>query len=99
MLGQWSVLLHGLALGGLLLAALLALLGFAVERLRHRCRTAEVADAEDLDVEIATFVLDAQHVADVNITGWFGLDFVGPDAADVTGLRCQGTRFEKARRP
>ena len=97
--GKRRVLLHRFALGGFALPLFLAGFGFAVEGLRHCRRTAHFAQLQNLDVKLAAFVFDAQHVADADIARGLGFNFVGVDAAQVAGLGSEGARLEKARSP
>ena len=99
MLRQRSVLLHRLPRRCFLLAAFLALFCLSIEILRHGCGAADIAYTQDLDLKFAALVSNAQHVANVDITSGFGLYIVRMDTAEVTGLRCQSARFEKARGP
>lgn len=74
--GEGSELLHSFSFGGFALTAFFALVGLAVERLCNCGRASDVGDAQNLNVEFAGFVPDAEHVADVDIAGGFSFDIV-----------------------
>lgn len=88
-----------LSLFGGLAARFFALFGFAVEGLGYRCRTALVAEGEDLDVELASFVFDVEHVADADLAGGLGGLIVRGDAVHVTGFGGLLAGFEEAGGP
>ena len=98
-LGQGRELLHGLALGGCLGSRCNAGLALAIERLRHGCRTAHLAQRENLNLKLAALVFDDEVVAGMDLAGRLGLVSVGEDAAQVAGLGGQSAGFEEARRP
>lgn len=98
-LGKGRVFLHGFALGSFATALRFAGFGFAIERLRHGCGAADIAELQHFDVEFAAFIPHAQHVAYSHFAGRFRLDFVGADSTEITRLRRLGSRFEKTRGP
>jgi len=61
--GQWRILLHGFALFRNAQTRFAAGFGLAVEGLRHRCRAADVAHAQHIDLKAAGIVFDLQAVA------------------------------------
>jgi hypothetical protein len=90
---------HGSALVGELLAQFPARVRFAIEGLRHRRGTARFAYKQDLNLEIATFIRDLQHVADVNVACRLGDLSIRFDPAQLTGSLRERTCLEKSRRP
>jgi hypothetical protein len=92
-------LLHGLSFGGFALTAFFALVGLPVQGLSDRGGATDVRDRQDFDVELGGFVLDAEHVPQMNFACGLGLDFVGADPAKIAGLGCEGTRFEETGGP
>jgi hypothetical protein len=96
---EWGELLHGFSFGGFALTAFLALVGLAVEGLRYGGRAADVGDGQNFDVEFRGFVLDAEHVVEVDFARGLGFNFVGADAAQIAGLGCEGSRFEETSSP
>ena len=74
------------ALFGGLAAGLFALFGLAVEGLGDGGGAALLAEGEDLDVELAAFVFDVEHVADADFAGRLGGLVVRGDAVEVAGL-------------
>ncbi len=98
-LGQGRELLHGLAFGGCFGARSNAGFTFAIEGLRHRRRTAHLAQSENFYLKISALVLHFKMVTDMNLAGGLGFVAIGEDAAQVTGLGGQSTRFEEARCP
>ena len=99
MLGERGELLHRLALRGQLQAGFLAGFRLAVEGLRNRRGASHFAQQQNLDLKLAAVVADRQHVACTHVAGGFGLDSVGVDAAQVTGLRSERSGLEEARGP
>jgi hypothetical protein len=98
-LGQDFEFARGFALGGGFLAPLAAFVGFAVEGLRDRCRSADFAELQDFDFELATFVADAKHVSDADFAGCLGELSVGENSPEFAGVLGQGARLEEARGP
>lgn len=94
--GEGSELLHRFALGGFTLAAFLALIGLSIERLRNNSGSANIRNSQDLKMEFAAFVLDAQHVSNMNFARRLGFQFVGADASEIAGFRCEAAGLEKA---
>jgi len=74
------------ALFGGFAAGFFAFFGFAVEGLGDGGGAALLAEGEDLDVELAAFVFDVEHVADVDLAGGLGGGVVGGDAVQVAGF-------------
>ena len=60
--------------------------GFSVEGLGDGGGAALLAEGEDLDVKLAAFVFDVEHVADVDLAGGLGGVVVGGDAVQVAGF-------------
>jgi hypothetical protein len=73
--------------------------GFAVEGLSDGGRTALLAEGEDLDVELAAFVFDVEHVADADLSGGLCGLAVGEDALQLAGFRGLFARLEEAGGP
>jgi len=90
---------HRPALLGLPQAQLAARLGLAVEGLRHRRRAAQLAEGENLDLEITALVLHVQQVADADIAGSFGRLPIGGNLAQFTGVSGAGAGFEESGGP
>ena len=97
--GQGRKLLHGFALCCNAQAGLAAGVSLAVEGLRHRCRTADVADGEHIDFKAAGVVFDLQAVAGMDIACGFGAQAIRIDPAHIASARGYGAGFEEARGP
>jgi hypothetical protein len=76
-------------------------LGFPVKLLGHCGRSADIAQAEDLNLEVSPFGFDREQVPDPNLPRRPRRLVVGHghDAAQLAGLRREVARFEEARRP
>jgi hypothetical protein len=88
-----------LSLFGGLATRFFALFGFAVEGLGDGGRAALLAEGEDLDVELAGFIFDVEHVADADFAGGLGGDVVRGDAVHVAGFGGLLAGFEEAGGP
>src|SRR5580700_3373233 len=97
--GGGSEMHHGFSFLGGLAASFTAGVGFAVERLRDGGGSAEVAEGEDVDFELAAFGADLEAIADVNVAAGFDRLVVGLDAVEFAGAGGLGAGFEEARRP
>ena len=84
---------------GGLAASLFAGLGLAVEGLGDGGGAALLAEGEDLDVKLAAFVFNVEHVADADLAGWLGRLIVGEDAIELAGLGGLLAGFEEAGGP
>ena len=71
---------RGSPLFGQLQAQLAAFLRLVIKRLRHRRRTAYLAQFKDFDMKIAGFGSNMQPVSAVNLARGLGLMPVGNDA-------------------
>ena len=99
---RWSGEVEGaekFALFGGFAAEFFAGFGFAVESLSDGCGAALVANEENLDLELAGFVFDVEHVADADFAGGFGGDVVRGDAVHVAGFGGLLAGFEEAGGP
>jgi len=76
-----------------------ARLGFAIESLRDRSRTACLAYKQDLKLKVPTLIRDFQLVSDMNVTRRLGDLSIRFDAAQLTRPFRKRTRLEKSRRP
>src|SRR5579884_1500643 len=81
------------------LARRAALVRLAIHGLGHGCRTADIADYEHLDVEVAAVIGDLQPIADMHLARSFCRMAVGLDPAQLAGFLRQRPRLEKARSP
>jgi hypothetical protein len=73
--------------------------GFAVEVLGDGGRAALLAEGEDLDVELAAFVFNVEHVADTDLAGRLCRLAVGEDALQLAGFGGLLARLEEAGGP
>ena len=73
--------------------------GLAVKRLRHRRRSAHLAQQQHLNLKFAALVFDQQHVAHAHLARRLGLDAVHVNAPQVAGLLSQRPRLEEAGGP
>ncbi len=89
----------GLAVFGEFAAGSAAGLGFAIKLLGDGSRTAEIAERQDFDLEVAAFGFDGEQVADADFAGRARGLLVRLNPAEVAGLRREGAGFEEARRP
>ena len=80
-------------------ARLAACLGFAIQRLRGRSRTAHLTESQNLDLKLAAVVFHPQQVADFHFAGRFGGLRIGFNAAKFAGFGCKDARLKKPRRP
>ena len=91
---------RGFALSGYLKALRAAGVGFAVESLRNRGRTANLTEKQDFDFKFAAFIGDAQHVSDPHVARRLGGNLsVGLNSPEFTGAGREGSRLEEARGP
>ena len=98
-LGNADVLLKGLTLLGEVETCFATGVGFAIKRLSDGGGPAHRADEKDFDLKDATLVLDAQLVSGANLASGLCAQAVRLNAADITGARGHGARFEEARSP
>jgi len=89
----------GFALFGSLEAGGAAGLGFAVERLGHGRRAADLTELQHLDFEKACFCFDLKQIGDADLAGRLGGLPVRGDAAEVTRPGRERSGFEEARGP
>ena len=80
-------------------AGLFAFVGLAIESLRDGGGAALLAEGEDLDVELAGFVFDVEHVADAHLASRFSGLAVGEDALELAGFGGLLARLEEAGGP
>src|SRR5579872_3074863 len=80
-------------------AGFLAGFGLAVKLLRDRRGSANVAQAQDFNFEVAAFGLDRQQIANADHARRASRLLVRFDAVQLTGLRGEGARLEEACRP
>src|SRR5690242_6071212 len=98
-LGNGACLHQRLSLFGGLQAQLAARFTLAVERLRDGSRSANLAEQQNFDLELAGFVADAQPVADANLARRLGALPVPLNPAQVAGVGGERTGLEKSRGP
>ena len=98
-IGQADVLLQCFALFGKMQAGFEAGVRFTIESLGDCGGTARGADRQNLDLEDAALVFDAELVAGVDFAGRLGTQAIRLNAAHVAGARGHGARFEETRRP
>ena len=84
---------------GQLQAKFAAHVGFLIESLSHRRRTAYLAQLPHLDVELACFGSDMEMVAGVDLARRLRLVSVGDDTPQITRPRSERARLEEARCP
>ena len=89
----------GFALLGHFLPQFAAFVGFAIERLRDGCGTANIAKGEYFDREVSAVVGNAERVSHVDLAGGFRRLVVGLDASELAGFLGQSTRLEEAGGP
>jgi hypothetical protein len=77
----------------------LADFGLAIEGMGDGSGATLVAEGEDLDLELATFVADAEHVAEADLAGGLGGLAVRDDAVELAGLRGLFAGLEEAGGP
>ena len=82
--GQLFKLAHCFALGCHFQAQFAARLGLAVESLRNRGGTADIAEKQNLHLKVAAIVLHLQQVADSNLARSLGLLSVSFNSAEFT---------------
>jgi hypothetical protein len=97
--GQLFELSHGFALGCHFLAEFAAGIGFVVESLRDRRRTARVAELQDFHLEDSAVVGDSQHVPDADFARRLGGLAVGLNPAELAGLCGEGACLEESGGP
>ncbi len=95
-----QALLHcGAPLFGQLQAKFAALVGFLIERLSHRRRTAYLAQLPHLDVELSRFGSYMEVVAGADLSRRLRLVSVGDDTPQIARPCCERARLEETRRP
>jgi hypothetical protein len=87
------------ALFGGFAARFFAGFGFAVEGLGDGGGAALLAEGEDLDLEVAAFVFDAEHVADADFASGFDRLLVRENALQFAGFGGLLAGLEEARGP
>lgn len=69
---------------------------FAVQGLGSGGGATHSGEVEDFNLEEASFIADAQGVADADFAGGFGFVVVGFDASEFAGSHGEGAGFEEA---
>ncbi len=90
---------HRFALFGRLQPRLPARLGFDVQRLRDRRRAPQIAEKQNLHLEVAALSLDVQDVAGADLVRGFGLPSIALDPRKLTGPRSERARLEESGGP
>ncbi|SRR6266567_7708133 len=85
-LGQRSELLHRLSFFGGLQAEFLAGVGLSIKLLRYGCGATYLAQFQNLDFEVAAFVLHMQHIANAHIARRLCFNPVGVYSAKIARL-------------
>jgi hypothetical protein len=74
-------------------------LRFAIERSRHSHRLADLAENQNLHLEVTTVVLHPQEIPDSNLTRAFCHLSVRLNSAEFTGQGSEGACLEESRGP
>src|SRR5262249_42139582 len=90
---------HGFALFSHFLSLLTALIGFTIERLRHACRPTKFAEGKNLNLKIAAFGFDPQHVPDFYFPRRLHELVVRFNSAEFAGFGRQRTGLKESCRP
>src|SRR5579883_1918846 len=78
---------------------LAALFGFAIERLRDGSRSSHFAEFENFNVKFAAVVLNAKHIAGLDVASGLGGLAVEIDPSEFAGARRDRACFEESRSP
>ena len=89
----------GSALLGEFLARCAAGFGFGVELLGDGGGSAQIAERDDVDFEVAALGADGEAIADADLAGGTRGLMIGLDAAQFAGVRSKGAGLEEARGP
>ncbi len=98
-LRRWAKNHSGFALLSSFNSELTAGIGFAIQRRRHRSRSAHLAHQQNFHFEVAAFSFDVQAITNVDLTGRLSRLMIRLNAAEIAGARGQGAGFKESRRP
>src|SRR6185437_16121607 len=87
--------IHEFPLFSYLLPHCAALFSFAIKRLRHACRPANLAQLQDLNLKVAAFSFDPQHIAYFYFARRLHKLIVRLNPAEFASLRRQRARLEE----